>query len=445
MSLEVFSGPWAERWKHYLNNNSEYREAAENWEWTVVLVMNNINADRKCLYLDLWHGTCKEIRVCKNGDSEKADYIISGDEKIWKDIFHHKTEPMAALLQGKLKVKKGSLLSLSGYTDAAKELLKAAGSIPTVFPGETNPLENKNGTFDQTESKNGFGNEIGFPSYSTRGRKLNRDSFPMKLFEKAKILGVWNPSDITFAEDQNDWQKLDEVEKEVLHHLTALFLAGEEAVTEDILPLITVISRERRLEEELYLTTFLWEEAKHTDFFNRFMEQVVQEEIDYSRFHTAGYQKLFYEELPRSMNRLQSDDSPAAQINASVTYNMIVEGTLAETGYHAYYEALEQHDLMPGLRKGIAYLKNDESRHIAYGIYLLSRLIAGNPELWTALQQRMEELLEVALTVIDEIFEPYDPMPFGLKKEDFISYALNQFKKRINRLEMAKENGFKHV
>ncbi len=445
MSLEIFSDAWAESWKDHLNTNSKYREAAKNWEWTLALVMEIEGEAANCLFLDLWHGQCKDIRICQSGDTEQADYIITGKKKDWKDIFDRKTEPMMALIQGKIKLKKGSLLSLSGYTAAAKELLQSAISIPSYFPGENGTTQEGSRTAETGNNEPDRAGKFPPPVITDRGKKLDRESFPMKLFEKAKQLGTWNPSKIDFEEDRKDWENLGAGEKEVLLHLTSLFLAGEESVTEDILPLISVIAREKRLEEELYLTTFLWEEAKHTDFFNRFIEQVVQQEVDYSRFHTAGYKKLFYDELPNAMNRLLDDVSPKAQINASVTYNMVVEGTLAETGYHAYYAMLEQNNLMPGLRRGIAYLKKDESRHIAYGIYLLSRLIAENPELWSELQQRMEHLLEIALRVIDEIFEPYDPMPFGLRKEDFTDYALNQFKKRINRLEIAKENGFEYV
>lgn len=445
MSLEIFSDAWAETWKTHLNTNSTYREAAKDWEWSLALVMDAESDAARCLFLDLWHGQCRDIKICANGDANQADYIISGKQKDWKELFDRKTEPMMALIQGKLKLRKGSLLSLSGYTAAAKELLKSAIAIPSYFPGEEDNSDDENGAALNATVKQEIEERLASHTFTSRGKKLNRESFPMKLFEKAKELGTWNPSEIDFNEDRNDWESLDSGEKEVLLHLTSLFLAGEESVTEDILPLISVIAGEKRLEEELYLTTFLWEEAKHTDFFNRFIEQVVRQDVTYSRFHTPGYKKLFYEELPHAMNRLIDDASPEAQINASVTYNMIVEGTLAETGYHAYYAMLEQNRLMPGLRQGIAYLKKDESRHIAYGIYLLSRLIAANPGLWSALQRRMEELLELALLVIDEIFEPYDPMPFGLKKEDFTDYALNQFKKRINRLEIAKENGFEYV
>jgi ribonucleoside-diphosphate reductase beta chain len=60
---------------------------------------------------------------------------------------------------------------------------------------------------------------------------------------------------------------------------------------------------------------------------------------------------------------------------------MVVEGVLAETGYHAYLSALERTHLVPGQCQGVRLLKQDESRHIAYGIYLISRCLAAYPEL----------------------------------------------------------------
>ena len=38
---------------------------------------------------------------------------------------------------------------------------------------------------------------------------LRVDSFPMRLFEKAKRLGVWNPSDFDFSRDRDDWEAMD--------------------------------------------------------------------------------------------------------------------------------------------------------------------------------------------------------------------------------------------
>ncbi|MGQ9768067.1 MAG: hypothetical protein ACUVSS_12295 [Anaerolineae bacterium] len=94
---------------------------------------------------------------------------------------------------------------------------------------------------------------------------------------------------------------------------------------------------------------------------------------DLTRYHDAHYRRLFYETLPQAMAALLSDPTPANQVRASTTYNMVVEGILAETGYHAYLTALERNGLMPGQCKGIRLLKQDESRHIAYGLYFISR------------------------------------------------------------------------
>ena len=117
---------------------------------------------------------------------------------------------------------------------------------------------------------------------------------------------------------------------------------------------------------------------------------------------------------------------------------MVVEGVLAETGYHAFFTMLERNDLMPGLRKGISLLKQDESRHIAYGVYLLSRLVAKHPEEWGTLDTQMNSLLPFAIGVIGDTFAAYEVVPFGLVEDDFVSYAMSQFTKRFERLEKAK-------
>src|SRR6185312_722451 len=213
-----------------------------------------------------------------------------------------------------------------------------------------------------------------FATTSTQG--LRHDILPMRLYHKAKKLGIWDPRSIDFSQDILDWQRCTAEEKESILRLTALFQAGEEGVTLDLLPLMLAIAQDGHLEEEMFLTTFLWEEAKHTEFFRRFLDEVAKEHGDLHHFHTPSYRKIFYEELPQSMNALISDRSPAAQLKASVTYNMIVEGVLAETGYQSYFDILQTNNLMPGLRQGIELLKRDESRLIAYGIYLISRLIS---------------------------------------------------------------------
>jgi ribonucleoside-diphosphate reductase beta chain len=267
---------------------------------------------------------------------------------------------------------------------------------------------------------------------------LNWNHPALKLFQKAKKHGVWNPQTIDLSKDTADYANLNDLEKTVLQHLTAMFVAGEESVVLDLLPLMLAVAKEGRIEEEMYLTSFLWEEAKHTEFFSRVRSEVFKVQLDWHSFHSDAYKALFYKALPEAMNTLLTDTSPKAQAVASVTYNMIVEGVLAETGYHAYYTMLERNNLMPGLREGIGLLKLDESRHIAYGVFLLSRLVAEDNSLWDVIEARMGELLELSLGVIGDIFNRYDTMPFGLNIEEFFNYAAGQFGKRSDRIERAK-------
>jgi ribonucleoside-diphosphate reductase beta chain len=277
-------------------------------------------------------------------------------------------------------------------------------------------------------------------------RGIDHTILPMRLYHKAKKQGIWDPRDIDFTQDKQDWLAFTDAQRKVILRLCTLFQAGEEAVTRDLLPLIRVISMEGRLEEEMYLTTFLWEEAKHTEVFRRFLDDVAAEKGDLSELHGVNYKAIFNECLPQAMERLIHDTSQEAQAEASVTYNMVVEGVLAETGYYAFYNMLQRNNKMPGLMEAIGYLKRDESRHIGYGTYLLSRLISENDDIWNVVNRRIERLMPLAFGVVTELFETLQTQVgdvdakdvFDLDQQDFISYALKQFQMRMNVLERAR-------
>ncbi|MGM0557321.1 MAG: R2-like ligand-binding oxidase [Myxococcota bacterium] len=268
---------------------------------------------------------------------------------------------------------------------------------------------------------------------------LDHETVPMRLWHKAKKLGTWDPQDIDFTKDREDWEGFTELEREVMLHLTAEFLGGEESVTYDLLPLIQTVAAEGRLEEEMYLTSFLFEEAKHVESFRRFLDEVPNEKSDLSRFHGENYQQIFGDKLPTALNALKEDPTPQNQAVASVTYNMIVEGVLAETGYYAFHSMLEEQDLLPGMREVAGLLKQDESRHLAFGVYFLSRLTAEHgDDVWNAIEARMNEMLPLALGMINETFDQYDELPFGLELDTFVNYATTQFQKRYARIEKAR-------
>jgi ribonucleoside-diphosphate reductase beta chain len=84
-------------------------------------------------------------------------------------------------------------------------------------------------------------------------------------------------------------------------------------------------------------------------------------------------------------------------------------------------------------------VKRDESRHIAYGVYLLSRLVAADATLWDVVAARMEELLPLALAFVRETYEPWgDVSPFGVQVGTVLGWATAQFQKRLARIERAR-------
>lgn len=76
---------------------------------------------------------------------------------------------------------------------------------------------------------------------TTSKRGLLEDSFPFRLFQKAKKHGIWNPTDIDYSQDAKDWQTLTHEQQQDILRLISQFQAGEEAVTLDLLPLIMTI------------------------------------------------------------------------------------------------------------------------------------------------------------------------------------------------------------
>jgi len=46
--------------------------------------------------------------------------------------------------------------------------------------------------------------------YVTTKQEINKNSLPYNLYQKAKKFGIWNPVDIDFTQDKEDWKKLNE-------------------------------------------------------------------------------------------------------------------------------------------------------------------------------------------------------------------------------------------
>jgi len=195
----------------------------------------------------------------------------------------------------------------------------------------------------------------------------------------------WDPADVDLSGDREALLDADDALLEGLRVSLAKFGAGEQSVTEDLSPLVVVLDD---LEDELFVTTQLYEEAKHTDFFDRYWAEVVNAVEDDrglarttprdARYFDDDYLELF-ERTEEAMARLLTEDTPETRARAYSHYHLVVEGILAQTGYYgltrAFSGEFEGVPELAGLAEGLALIRGDEGRHVGFGMAKLKELV----------------------------------------------------------------------
>ncbi|MDH3457873.1 MAG: Fis family transcriptional regulator [Gemmatimonadota bacterium] len=130
MHPDLFTDSWVQAWARELNASESYHHAARHWTWPVLLVLRadrtgGIDEDRT-VYLDLFHGECREARMGTVADRERVKYVIAGNLETWQRVLRRELDPVLALLRRKLDLEKGGLFALTRHVRAAKELVNAA-------------------------------------------------------------------------------------------------------------------------------------------------------------------------------------------------------------------------------------------------------------------------------------------------------------------------------
>mgnify|MGYP001039807660 CR=1 FL=1 len=287
-----------------------------------------------------------------------------------------------------------------------------------------------------TVTHSGSGQRQGFSTLRAGG--LHWEAFPLRLFTKGNGK-TWDPAALDFSADAADWAALDDDQRRSATYLVAQFVAGEEAVTQDIQPFMSAMASEGRFGDEMYLSQFCLEEAKHAQGFRLWMDAVgLVDDLHPYVAENPFYRQLFYDELPRSLQILSSDPSPLNKIRASVTYNHVIEGSLALTGYFAWQKICVERGILPGMQSLISHIADDERRHMAWGTFTCRRHVAADDSLWDAVTERMGELLPMALGMISWVNEQFDEPPFGIDNGEFLSYAADRAQRRLGAIESAR-------
>jgi len=287
---------------------------------------------------------------------------------------------------------------------------------------------------------------------TSRDMRLDPDSFAQGYFKNA-VYRHWDPyEDVTRAQLETDRENLlaqeiddeDEAEQrfDSLRGTIALFGAGEEAVTEDLMPLALVLED---IDDQMFISSQIYEEAKHTQFFDRYWRNVINpvaEERGYEvkmpthqAFFPEGYVELF-DRTEAAMERLMVEDTPENRAKAYCHYHLVVESVLAQTGYYGltsrfddsaadiYDDDLETPHL-PGLVEGINYVRSDEGRHVGFGMQKVRHLIHEEGVNDAVVQETLQELMPLITdTVTANQIEDADQTPI-------VEYASDKLTRRI--------------
>ncbi|GAB3029861.1 ribonucleotide-diphosphate reductase subunit beta [Natronobiforma cellulositropha] len=194
----------------------------------------------------------------------------------------------------------------------------------------------------------------------------------------------WDPAAIDLSSDRESITALSADSFDSVRGTIALFGAGEETVTEELAPLSVVLED---FTDQLYVTTQLYDEAKHAEFFDRYWERVVVPEerrrgldptgLLEERWFPPAYLELL-ERTETAMARLLTDDTPENRARAYCHYHLTIEGVLAQTGYYSVDQELRRNGTaaLPGLLEGFDHIRTDEGRHVGFGMWKLKRLLA---------------------------------------------------------------------
>jgi len=128
------SAEWVAAFKEAINNNESYRKSAAKWEGDFYFIVKDKSLEKPfIMYLDLWHGECRDAYVVENMDEKKPEFIIEGTLDVYRQIFEKKLDPIRALVSRKLKLK-GNLGKIMRSVKATLDLVNSAASVPTEYP-----------------------------------------------------------------------------------------------------------------------------------------------------------------------------------------------------------------------------------------------------------------------------------------------------------------------
>lgn len=129
------SDEWIKALMQELNDSESYRKAAANWEGDFYFVVNEGSGvpHDVFLYMDLWHGECREAFEVTEPDAKDPEFVIRAPVAGWRKVIQKQVDPVRALMTRQLKLT-GTMTKIMKHPKAATELVNCCTLIETTWP-----------------------------------------------------------------------------------------------------------------------------------------------------------------------------------------------------------------------------------------------------------------------------------------------------------------------
>ena len=128
------SAEWVEQLKIEVNRSEAYANSGKTWEGDFCFVVKPGGALKEPfkMYLDLWHGKCRDAFVLTGAEAKKPEFTISGTIETYRQIFNKKLDPIQALMTRKLELQ-GNMMKIMKSVKATLDLVNCCSLIDTTY------------------------------------------------------------------------------------------------------------------------------------------------------------------------------------------------------------------------------------------------------------------------------------------------------------------------
>ncbi len=128
------SAGWVQALSEKLNSDPKYAQIAHNWEGDMLFLVEpggNL-AQESRIYLDLWHGKCRNAYMVGEGGAPKAVFTMRAPYGNFSRLLKGEIEPMQALLTRKLGVE-GNMAVLMRNVPTVLDFVRCCREITDSF------------------------------------------------------------------------------------------------------------------------------------------------------------------------------------------------------------------------------------------------------------------------------------------------------------------------